>query len=93
MGIFTQKSFLINFRKFFLRDNMDNFWASQECATIYLFNRLINVYQEYICGVAAKEYYNFVLKIDKVFLKIFYFFTFLKICLRLKIWMNWLKFN
>ncbi|KAL7077045.1 hypothetical protein ACQ4LE_003783 [Meloidogyne hapla] len=52
--------------KFFLRAGFNNPWAVQECATIYLFNRLINVYQEYICGVAAKEYNNFVKKIDKV---------------------------
>uniref|UniRef100_A0A915NZY3 Gamma-tubulin complex component n=1 Tax=Meloidogyne floridensis TaxID=298350 RepID=A0A915NZY3_9BILA len=32
----------------------------------YLVHILINVYQEYICGIAAKEYNNFVKKLEKV---------------------------
>ena len=54
-----------------MRENFNNPWAVQECATIYLFNRLINVYQEYICGIAAKEYNNFVKKLEKVFVLFF----------------------
>ena len=41
-------------------------YPRQECATLFLFIRFLNVYQEYICGIAANGYAEFSAKLDTV---------------------------